>query len=111
MGKDKRNYIIVGLLGAIVLGFAALAGIVAYGVSKIEEVCPGYYQVTIIGPEDTVKVIEGDIPYIISKLEEAKAIHEYYLTVPPDPETGSHVWHKRWVEIYEEAIKILEQVR
>ena len=38
-------------------------------------------------------------------LAEAREIHRQYLTMPPDPKTGSPQWHRRWIGLYDKALE------
>ena len=38
-------------------------------------------------------------------LTEAREIHRQYLTMPPDPKTGSHTWHRHWIDLYDKALQ------
>ena len=37
---------------------------------------------------------------ILKGLEMARAIHNEYLRLPSSKKTGSHAWHKAWIEFY-----------
>jgi len=37
-------------------------------------------------------------------LAEAREIHRHYLTMPPDPQTGSLEWHRHWISLYDRAL-------
>lgn len=44
-------------------------------------------------------------------MEYAKEIHEYWLTQPEDPKTGTHEWHEDWIYVYTQVISLLETLR
>lgn len=37
-------------------------------------------------------------------LAQAREIHRHYLFMPPDPKTGSHKWHRDWINLYDKAL-------
>src|SRR3990167_6734431 len=43
---------------------------------------------------------DKDVKSIISGLRRDIGIHRQYLDSPPDPVTGSHDWHRLWIDIY-----------
>lgn len=40
---------------------------------------------------------------VCAGLQEGKDTHVHFLGVPPDPKTGDHAWHRKWVDLYSKA--------
>lgn len=110
-------------VGAIVLALGLLAGIffagyyLSQGSAYDRGYEAGYDSGYDLGFDDGFDAgsweVEGDIDIElpIEKIRRGKRTHEYYLTIPPDPETGSHKWHQEWIDTYDKVIEVLEQVK
>lgn len=66
----------------------------------------------------TVQGIEPESPFaspdmggdrsrceVCEGLAEAREIHRQYLTIPPNPQTGSLGWHFWWIDLYDKALE------
>ncbi len=45
----------------------------------------------------------GLVGEVCAGLQEGKETHEHFLGVPPDPKTGDHTWHRKWIDVYSKA--------
>lgn len=66
--------------------------------------------------KDFIQAILGNIKTpekiekIINGLKYDKSIHQRYLLIPADINTGSHGWHNHWISVYDNWINNLTQI-
>lgn len=41
---------------------------------------------------------------VCAGIKEASDTHVHFLTMPPDPVTGSHEWHRHWIDLYAKTL-------
>ncbi len=68
----------------------------------LDEVVVWRCEPTTPAPPPTSTLSSGQV---CSALAEARETHRHFLHQPPDPKTGSHDWHRRWINVYDNALK------
>ena len=56
-------------------------------------------------------VSEKEINEVVSELEKDKEIHQTYLGMPENENTGSYIWHKHWMSVYDGWISKLNDIK
>ena len=55
-------------------------------------------------PEDPATPPTESKKEVCAGITQAREIHASYMNVPPDPVTGSHDWHRYWIELYNKTL-------
>ena len=56
-------------------------------------------------------VSEKEINEVTDGLLRDKSIHEQYLSMPENENTGSHIWHKHWLSVYDGWVNKLNDIK
>lgn len=74
--------------------------------SKVEQKVTAIEQDKVEPAHDSPKASDnGAKCEVCTGLAEARETHRRYLSMPPDPKTGSLGWHRRWIDLYDKALK------